>query len=123
VGFPGKRVRDPDGRSVEQRYQFHGGLVLTVPQFRVLRVGPAGRERAVYRDGPAPVQQELPERIEDPAAIAVLAAILHGTPAPPSPGESTTHERNQPRKVKAADLRQGRDFWRSVPVASLTYAH
>ena len=41
------------------------------------------------------VQEGLPERIEDPAATAVLAAILRDTPAPPSPGESTSHERKQ----------------------------
>ena len=57
MGFAGKRVRDPDGRPVEKRYQLRvepGGLVLAVPQFRVLRVGPAGRERAVYQDDRAP---------------------------------------------------------------------
>jgi hypothetical protein len=36
--------------------------------------------------------QGLPERIEDPAAVAVLAAILRATPAPPLPSESTRHE-------------------------------
>jgi len=36
----------------------------------------------------------LPERIEDPAAVAMLAAILRDIPAPRPPGESTSHERN-----------------------------
>jgi len=57
VGFPEKRVRDPDGCPVEKRYQLRVepcGLVLAVPQFWVLRVGPAGRERAVYQDDLAP---------------------------------------------------------------------
>lgn len=38
-------------------------------------------------------RQELPERIEDPAAVALLAAILRDTRAPP-PSESTDRERN-----------------------------
>jgi hypothetical protein len=38
-------------------------------------------------------RQGLPERIEDPAAVAMLAAILRSTPAPPSPGERTCRER------------------------------
>ena len=40
------------------------------------------------------VEHGFPERIEDPAAVAVLAAILRDTPAPPPPSESTGHERN-----------------------------
>jgi hypothetical protein len=40
------------------------------------------------------VRQGLPERIEDPAAIAVLATLLRAAPAP-EPKESTRgHERN-----------------------------
>lgn len=39
------------------------------------------------------VRQGLPERIEDPAAVAVLAAILRDTHAPPPSSESTSHER------------------------------
>ena len=38
----------------------------------------------------------LPERIEDPAAVAALAAILRRPP-----GESTSHERNRRHKPKA----------------------
>jgi hypothetical protein len=36
----------------------------------------------------------FPERIEDPAAVAVLAAILRDIPAPRPPSESTSNERN-----------------------------
>jgi hypothetical protein len=39
------------------------------------------------------VQQGLPERIEDPVAVAILAAILHEVPAPRSSSESSSHER------------------------------
>ncbi len=52
--------------------------MLAVPQFRVLRIGPAGRERAVYQDDPAPdyldglrrvrhefLQHRLHERYQD----------------------------------------------------------
>jgi hypothetical protein len=38
-------------------------------------------------------RQGLPERIEDAAAVAVLAAIMRDTPAPRPPSESTGHER------------------------------
>jgi len=41
----------------------------------------------------AAARQGLPERIEDPAAVAVLAAILRDTPALPPPSESTHDER------------------------------
>lgn len=37
-------------------------------------------------------QQGLPERIEDPAAVAVLAAILRDEPAPSPSSESAMHE-------------------------------
>ena len=56
-------------------------------------------ERAAIRQAGADdarrsrARQGLPERIEDPAAVAVLAAILRDTPAPPAPTESTSHER------------------------------
>jgi hypothetical protein len=36
----------------------------------------------------------LTERIEDPAAVAALAAILRDIPAPRPPSESTSDERN-----------------------------
>jgi hypothetical protein len=39
-------------------------------------------------------EQGLPERIEDPAAVAVLAAILRAIPAPRPPSGSTSDERN-----------------------------
>ena len=39
------------------------------------------------------LQQGLPERIEDPAAIAILAALLRAPRAPPEQ-ESAGHERN-----------------------------
>ena len=35
-------------------------------------------------------RQGLPERIEDPAAVAVLAAIMRDSPARPAPSESTS---------------------------------
>jgi len=38
-------------------------------------------------------RQGLPERIEDPAAVAMLAAILHDIPAPRPPSESISDER------------------------------
>ena len=43
------------------------------------------------------VAHGLPERIEDPAAVAVLAAILRDIPAPRPPSESTSHKRNLTR--------------------------
>jgi hypothetical protein len=57
------------------------------------------QERAAIRQAGAEdarrsrTRQGLPERIEDPAAVAVLAAILRGIAAPPSPSESARHER------------------------------
>jgi hypothetical protein len=36
----------------------------------------------------------LPERIEDPVAVAWLAAILRDIPAPRPPRESTNREKN-----------------------------
>jgi hypothetical protein len=36
----------------------------------------------------------FPERIEDPAAVAVLAAILRNIPAPRLPSEDASAERN-----------------------------
>jgi hypothetical protein len=36
----------------------------------------------------------LPERIEDPAAVAMLAAILRDIPAPRAPSESASDERD-----------------------------
>ncbi len=56
-------------------------------------------ERAAIRQAGADdarrsrTRQGLPERIEDPAVVAVLAAIMRDTPAPPTPTESTSHER------------------------------
>jgi hypothetical protein len=38
-------------------------------------------------------RQGLPERIEDPAAVAVLAAILRNIPAPWPPSEGISDER------------------------------
>jgi hypothetical protein len=40
------------------------------------------------------VAQGFPERIEDPAAVAVLAAILRGTRQRAPPSESATNEGN-----------------------------
>jgi hypothetical protein len=40
-------------------------------------------------------EQGFPERIEDPAAIAILAAILRRIPAPRPPSERTSHEGDQ----------------------------
>ena len=40
------------------------------------------------------VEHGFPERIEDPAAVAMLAAILRGIPAPRPPSESTSDESN-----------------------------
>lgn len=38
-------------------------------------------------------RQGLPERIEDPAAVAVFAAIMRDSPARPTPSERSSHER------------------------------
>jgi hypothetical protein len=38
------------------------------------------------------VEHGLPERIEDPAAIAVLVTIMRGTPKRAPPSESTGNE-------------------------------
>jgi hypothetical protein len=38
-------------------------------------------------------RQGLPERIEDPAAVAILAAIVRDTPTRRAPSERTSHER------------------------------
>ncbi len=38
-------------------------------------------------------RQGLPERIEDPAAVAMLAAILRDIPAPRPPSEGISDER------------------------------
>ena len=40
------------------------------------------------------IEHGFPERIEDPAAVARLAAILRDIPAPRPPSESTSDERN-----------------------------
>ncbi len=56
-------------------------------------------ERAAIRQAGADdarrsrARQGLPERIEDPAAVAVLAAIMRDTPGPPAPTESTSYKR------------------------------
>ena len=39
-------------------------------------------------------EQGLPERIEDPAAVAMLAAILRDIPAPRPPSERISDERD-----------------------------
>lgn len=39
------------------------------------------------------IESGLPERIEDSAAIARLAAILRDIPVPRAPSESSSHER------------------------------
>ena len=58
----------------------------------------SGEERAAIRQAGADdarrsrARQGLSERIEDPAAVAVLAAILRDTRAPP-PSESVDGER------------------------------
>lgn len=41
------------------------------------------------------IQQGLPERIEDPAAVAVLAALLRSVPEPRPPSESRDDEKEQ----------------------------
>jgi hypothetical protein len=83
----------------------------TQPQGRDKHERPAatamsGQERAATRQAGADdarrsrVRQGLPERIEDPAAVAVLAAILRDARAPP-PRES--RERKQQHKPRAAE--------------------
>lgn len=53
-------------------------------------------ERAAIRQAGADdnrrsrARQGLPERIEDPAAVAVLAAIMRDSPARPAPNERTS---------------------------------
>src|SRR6266568_3866567 len=54
--LPGQRAGNPGRGPVEKGYQLRveaRGLVLLVPQFLVLFVGPAGCQRAVYQDDPA----------------------------------------------------------------------
>jgi len=54
-------------------------------------------ERAAIRQAGADdarrsrARQGLPERIEDPAAVAVPAGIPRDTPTPPAPAESASH--------------------------------
>lgn len=56
------------------------------------------QERAAIRQAGADdarrsrVRRGLPERIEDPAAVAILAAILHEVPAPRPSSESGVEE-------------------------------
>jgi hypothetical protein len=58
----------------------------------------SAEERAAIRQAGAEdarrsrIRQGLPERIEDPAGVAALAAILRHTSARPSPSESSSHE-------------------------------
>jgi hypothetical protein len=58
------------------------------------------QERAAIRQAGADdarrsrTRQGLPERIEDPAAVAVLAAILRDAPAPRPRTKPTDHEEN-----------------------------
>ncbi len=60
-------------------------------------------EREVIREAGAEdarrsrAEHGFPERIEDPAAVAMLAAILRDIPAPRPPSESTSHERDPAR--------------------------
>ena len=57
------------------------------------------QERAAIRQAGADdarrsrARQGLPERIEDPAAVAVLARILRDVPKPRPSTESSSHER------------------------------
>ena len=57
------------------------------------------QERAAIRQAGADdarrsrARQGLPERIEDPAAVAMLAAIFRDTPAPRPQSESISDER------------------------------
>jgi hypothetical protein len=44
----------------------------------------------------------FPERIEDPAAVARLAALLRDIPAPRQPSESTSDERNPAAYARGA---------------------
>jgi hypothetical protein len=59
----------------------------------------SAEERAAIRQAGAEdarrsrTRQGLPERIEDPAAVAMLAAIMRDTPAPPTLSEGSSHER------------------------------
>jgi len=56
----------------------------------------------------------FPERIEDPAAIAVLAAILRGARKRAPPSESTSNERNPSSITRKAAETGHRD--RSPPL-------
>jgi plasmid stability protein len=61
-------------------------------------VAMSAEERAAIRHASAEdarrsrLRQGLPERIEDPAAVAMLAAVLRDIPAPRPPFESISHE-------------------------------
>jgi hypothetical protein len=66
----------------------------------VLQPAITGEEREAIRQAGADdarrsrVEHGFPERIEDPAAIARLAAILRDIPAPRSPSDSSSDEGN-----------------------------
>jgi hypothetical protein len=64
---------------------------------RPATVAMSAEERAAIRQAGAEdarrsrIQHGLPERVEDPAAVAILAKILRDTSAHPVPNESTSH--------------------------------
>jgi hypothetical protein len=80
---PAKRTQPPDRDEHE-----HPAATAMSDQERaaIRQAGTDDARRSRARQG-------LPERIEDPAAVAVLAAILRDTHAPPPLSESTSHER------------------------------
>ena len=51
------------------------------------------REAGAHDARRSRIEHGFPERIEDPAAVAMLAAILRDIPKPRPPSESTSHER------------------------------
>jgi hypothetical protein len=51
------------------------------------------------------IRQGLPERVEDPAAVAMLAALLRAVPAPRPPSESRHEESNPATQATQVDVR------------------
>lgn len=78
---PAKRTRPPD----LDEHERPAATTMSDQERAAIRQAGADARRSRTRQG-------LPERIEDPAAVAVLAAILHDARAPP-PSENTNRER------------------------------
>jgi len=81
---PAKRTQPPD----RDKHQRPAATAMSDQERAAIRQAGADDARR------SRVEHGFPERIEDPAAVAKLAAILSEIPAPRSPSESTSDERN-----------------------------